>query len=266
MIQIDLISETMKRANFQVPVKREHDRQVPPKLARPSENTVHKAPPNNPSHKTKQKLKPCVLTTVQVSSTKQVLPTIHVAPPKQVAHPKQVAPAEQVAPPEEVAAPQQVAPTVQMATPVQVAPTAQLLPADQVPPTTAQMSTTEQVSPSVQVSPLDTLTAKVSGKGKLKRPQKPVSSFAMFIKQHCDTLSKKGLTNDEATTKAVNMWRSTSPAVKNKYQSKYLRLKAKYEVDMNKYNEKIKKKKEQDERKEGVSQLFLLLLIFSFRS
>ena len=88
-------------------------------------------------------------------------------------------------------------------------------------------------------------------KGGLRPPKKPDSSFTLFVKQHRKTLSNKGLSLDEATEKAIKMWRNTSPAVKNKYQDKYEKLKTKYEADLVKYNKKLKKRGSCAEKKEG---------------
>ena len=74
----------------------------------------------------------------------------------------------------------------------------------------------------------------------LKPPKPPISNFMMFLKEQSSILVRKGLSREEASKKAVLMWRRASAAVKDKYQSKYMTEKAKYELKMNKYREKVK--------------------------
>ena len=82
-----------------------------------------------------------------------------------------------------------------------------------------------------------------SSKLNMKRPKQPLSNFALFIKQQEVTLKKKGLSNEEAKAKAMEMWHNTTPAVKDKYQAMYTRNKKKYDEELIKYNEQIKKRK-----------------------
>ena len=121
-------------------------------------------------------------------------------------------------------------------------------------PTSAKASTSDQVSTVILVSgsdhmssvpPTEILGSKSRPKIKIKPPKKPDSSFTLYVKQHRNTLTKRGLSDDEALNKAVKAWRNTTTAVKNKYQNKYEKLKAKYDVDIRKYNEKIKNKERQ---------------------
>ena len=76
----------------------------------------------------------------------------------------------------------------------------------------------------------------------LKPPRKPESNFMIFVREKRAALIKKGISPEEASDKAVKMWRISSPAVKDKYQGKYEKQKAKYEIDMVKYREKVQSK------------------------
>ena len=62
--------------------------------------------------------------------------------------------------------------------------------------------------------------------------QKPDSSFKMFVKQQTINLKKKGITEDEASSKAVELWMKLSSDAKDKYQKKY-------EEKMKKYKERV---------------------------
>ena len=75
--------------------------------------------------------------------------------------------------------------------------------------------------------------------GHKKPPKKPASNFMIFINEYRASFIKKGLSPEEASDKAVKLWNSSSPAVKNKYQSKYEKLKAEYDIRMTKYREGI---------------------------
>ena len=76
----------------------------------------------------------------------------------------------------------------------------------------------------------------------LKPPRKPESNFMIFVREKRAALIKKGISPEKASDKAVRMWRISSPAVKDKYQGKYEKQKAKYEIDMVKYREKVQSK------------------------
>ena len=82
-----------------------------------------------------------------------------------------------------------------------------------------------------------------SSKVNMKPPKQPLSNFALFMKQQEGTLKKKGLSDEESKVKAMEMWQNTTPAVKDKYQAMYTRNKKKYDADLIKYNEQIKKRK-----------------------
>ena len=82
-----------------------------------------------------------------------------------------------------------------------------------------------------------------SSKVQMKPPKQPLSNFALFMKQQEGTLKKKGLSDEESKVKAMEMWHNTTPAVKDKYQALYTRNKKKYDADLIKYNEQIKKRK-----------------------
>lgn len=99
------------------------------------------------------------------------------------------------------------------------------------------------VNPSSQTktSQLSLLT-KSNNPKRVKPPKKPVSNFMIFVSEKRGALTKKGISPEEATNKAVQMWRISSPAVKDKYQRKYEQLKAKYEKDIAKFNEKLQSK------------------------
>ena len=88
-------------------------------------------------------------------------------------------------------------------------------------------------------------------KFKMRPPIKPASSFSIFVKQHKTALRKKGLNEDEAMNEAVKKWRNLSPAVKNKYQDKYLKMKASYEIKLKGFEYKIKVRKERFEQQKG---------------
>ena len=88
-------------------------------------------------------------------------------------------------------------------------------------------------------------------KFKMRPPIKPASSFSIFVKQHKTALRKKGLNEDEAMNEAVKKWRNLSPAVKNKYQDKYLKMKASYEIKLKGFEDKIKVRKERFEQQKG---------------
>ena len=99
--------------------------------------------------------------------------------------------------------------------------------------TSAKASTSDQVSTVIlesgsdhmsSVPPTDTLNSKSRPNTKIKPPKKPDSSFTLYVKQHRDSLTKKGLSDDEALNKAVKAWRNTTAVVKNKYQKKYEKL------------------------------------------
>ena len=51
---------------------------------------------------------------------------------------------------------------------------------------------------------------------------------------------------------AVKKWRNLSPAVKNKYQDKYLKMKASYEIKLKGFEDKIKVRKERFEQQKGM--------------
>ena len=80
---------------------------------------------------------------------------------------------------------------------------------------------------------------------------KPCSPFSTFLIKNRDALIKSGLSSGEATNKAVKMWQVKSQAVKNKFNIRYQKQKAKYDADVIKYNDKLKKKKEREEKKKG---------------
>ena len=82
-----------------------------------------------------------------------------------------------------------------------------------------------------------------SSKVYMKPPKQPLSNFALFMKQQEGTLKKNGLSDEESKVKAMEMWQNTTPAVKDKYQAMYTRNKKKYDADLIKYNEQIKKRK-----------------------
>ena len=86
----------------------------------------------------------------------------------------------------------------------------------------------------------------------LKPPEKPVSNFTMFVNEHIAAFRKEGISYEEASQKAVKMWGVTSPVVKNRYQRKYEKLKAKYEIDNAKYLEKVKNKDNQKAKVKGM--------------
>ena len=82
-----------------------------------------------------------------------------------------------------------------------------------------------------------------SSKVYMKPPKKPISNLALYMKQQESILRKKGLSNEEAKVKALEMWHNTTPTVKDKYQAMYTRNKKKYDADLIKYNEQTKKRK-----------------------
>ena len=82
-----------------------------------------------------------------------------------------------------------------------------------------------------------------SSKENMKPPKKPISNLALFMKHQESILRKKGLSNEEAKAKALEMWHNTTPTVKDKYQAMYTRNKKKYDADLIKYNEQTKKRK-----------------------
>ena len=86
-------------------------------------------------------------------------------------------------------------------------------------------------------------------KNEPKPPKKPNSAFLVFLTQHREKLGKKGLSPEEAGEKAVKMWRNTSPAVKQKYENVYKKRKIKYEADLAKYNDRLRKKHELEQQK-----------------
>ena len=88
-------------------------------------------------------------------------------------------------------------------------------------------------------------------KTNLQPPKKPASNFMIFVDEYRASFTKKGLSHREATDKAVELWNASSPAVKNKYQSKYEKQKAKYESSMAKYEEDMKKKNDQKKGGKG---------------
>ena len=90
------------------------------------------------------------------------------------------------------------------------------------------------------------------GKIELKPPMKPSSPFSVFLIKNRDEFIKSGLSSGEATNKAVKMWQVKSQAVKNKFNIRYQKQKAKYDADVIKYNDKVKKKKEREEKKKGL--------------
>lgn len=88
-------------------------------------------------------------------------------------------------------------------------------------------------------------------KTNLQPPKKPASNFMIFVDEYRASFTKKGLSHREATDKAVELWNASSPAVKNKYQSKYEKQKAKYESSKAKYEEDMKKKNDQKKGGKG---------------
>ena len=212
----------MKRGTFLVPVKREAGKvgkSVPQNLTKQSENIITSLQSKKKT-KPKRSLVPCTGLVTPIPSP--LSPTDLVSSFKDL-----VSLTTDLAPPNTNLA----------------ASTAHI-----VSPTPDKVSTTtDKVSPSKdKPSPITDLE-----KGGLRPPKKPESSFTMFVRQHRKTLSKQGLSLDEATEKAIKMWRITSPIVKNKYQNKYEKLKTKYEADLVKHNEKLKKGKDRAEKKEG---------------
>ena len=89
----------------------------------------------------------------------------------------------------------------------------------------------------------------------LKPPVKPNSSFLNFLRKNRDALIKSGLTDEDAHNKAVEMWHCKSPAVKKKLDNQHKKQKVRYEADMIKYNDKLKKINEREEKKKG--ELFI---------
>ena len=84
-----------------------------------------------------------------------------------------------------------------------------------------------------------------------KPPIKPDSPFSSFIVNTQGMLMKKGLNLEEAQEKAVKMWRVRGLAVKDKYEYQYKKRKEKYDADMIKYEQKLKKLEESAEKKKG---------------
>ena len=115
------------------------------------------------------------------------------------------------------------------------------------PPTHIQL-TNHQPSPPV---------TNIKKKNEPNPPKKPNSAFLVFLTQHREKLGKKGLSPDEAGEKAVKMWRNTSPAVKQKYENVYKKKKIKYEADLAKYNDRLRKKHELEQQKKGEIFAFL---------
>ena len=66
-----------------------------------------------------------------------------------------------------------------------------------------------------------------SSKEYMKPPKKPISNLALYMKHQESILRKKGLSNEEAKAKALEMWHNTTPTVKDKYQAMYTRNKKK---------------------------------------
>ena len=92
---------------------------------------------------------------------------------------------------------------------------------------------------------------KTKRKVELKPPVKPNSSFLNFLRKNRDALIKRGLTDEDATSKAVKMFHCKSPAVKKKLEIQQKKQKVKYEADMIIYNDKLKKRNEREEKKKG---------------
>ena len=101
---------------------------------------------------------------------------------------------------------------------------------------------------------------KVTKSSEIKPPVKPNSAFLQFIVQSRATLMKKSkLSFEDANDKAVKIWRSKSQEIKSKHEMQYVRLKEKYDQRMIKYNERITKMREKEERIKG-ELLFLFLI------
>ena len=73
---------------------------------------------------------------------------------------------------------------------------------------------------------------------------------------------KKGLNLEEAQEKAVKMWRVRGLAVKDRYEYQYKKRKEKYDEDMIKYEQKLKKLEESAEKKKGESFSIILNILF----
>ena len=99
----------------------------------------------------------------------------------------------------------------------------------------------------------ESTSASIDVKCKMRPPIKPASSFTIFVKQHKTALRKKGSSEDEAMNESVKKWRNLSPAVKNKYQDKYLKMKASYEIKLKGFEDKMKVRKERFEQQKGMS-------------
>ena len=84
-----------------------------------------------------------------------------------------------------------------------------------------------------------------------KPPKKPVSNFMMFVNEHRASFIQKGLSDKEASDRAVNLWNTSSPAVKNKYQIRYEKQKSEYDNKMAKYKENMINKKDQKKGAKG---------------